>query len=128
MRNRKRACKNDMPKIKMPSSVRFIDGFEDFITEKKAEGCRDATIKHYKDCIHVFTLYLDSDSKMDEITKDTITGYHEWLINRGISDVTIRTHMRAVRTLFYWLFQNDYLEEFTIHASTSGSYSKSYIH
>ena len=61
--------------IKVTEPITFAEGFDEFLYTKIIEGCRPATIKHYKNSIHVFLLYHDENMRMDEITSFTVSNF-----------------------------------------------------
>lgn len=61
--------------IKVTEPITFAEGFDEFLYTKNIEGCRPATIKHYKNSIHVFLLYHDENMRMDEITSSTVSNF-----------------------------------------------------
>ena len=101
-----------MIKIKQPTT--FAEGFAEFLEAKRLEGCRDITLKHYQNSIHVFLLYFDGDMPMADIENNTVHKFFSHLQERGISERTVHTYMRGLRTVLYFFMDNGWTELFRI--------------
>lgn len=100
--------------IKVTEPITFAEGFDEFLYTKNIEGCRPATIKHYKDSIHVFLLYHDENMRMGEITSFTVSNFFCQLQNRGLAEKTLCTYIRALRTVLYFFMDNGWTKPFKI--------------
>lgn len=103
-----------MSRIRMQSYISFKDGFEEFLEYKISQGCAQATIKHYIESIHVFTLFFDEENPVTDIAEKTPALFFSNLRERDLADETIATYMRALRTVLYFLMDRGYLRKFKV--------------
>lgn len=107
--------------------ISFADGFDMFLKNKIREGCRPATIKHYRESIHVFTKFFNSQQTLDEITEATVNEYKDWLLFRNLSEVTVTTYLRSIRTVLYFFMDKDYIDRFKMRVPrTSETFKRIY--
>lgn len=100
--------------IKMTQPKTFAEGFEAFLEQKRIEGCRDITLTHYQNSIHVFLLYFDPEMLMEDIEEKIVHIFFSHLQNRGISEITIHTYIRSLRTVLYFFMENEWTPSFKI--------------
>lgn len=100
--------------IKMKQPTTFEEGFEAFLEDKRLEGCRDITLKHYQNSIHVFLLYFDKDMLMEDIENYTVQLFFSRLQERNISERTVHTYMRSLRTVLYFFMDQGWMDSFRI--------------
>lgn len=69
-------------------------------TEPKTRDCYSRTLKQ-------FNIFItNSEIDISEIKKANIISYKKYLINKGLSDMTIYTYLASVRLFFTWLESN----------------------
>lgn len=100
--------------IKITQPTTFAEGFAEFLEAKRLEGCRDVTLTHYQNDIYVFLLYFDENMPMADIENNTLHNFFSLLQNRGLSERTIHTYMRGLRTVLYFFMDNGWTSEFRI--------------
>lgn len=107
---------NIMKKIKMNinNSVTAEEGFNIFLNHCKAKNYSDYTIKFYKNTIHNFSLFYNSHNELDNINKSVVEEYIVYLKNKELSDVTIATYIRGLRTILYYLMEEGIMSYFKI--------------
>ena len=91
--------------------VSINNAFDNFITSKKSEGRRDATIRSYKGSIKDFMKFCEDKGYTDvsEINKDLVEKYKLHLLDKDISAETRNTYLRTLKAFTSYLFEEDVL-------------------
>ena len=90
--------------------------FEEFVRLKKISNIAEKSMTNYKSCYNYFISYIGSDTPCDEINNETILGYIEFLRERNskLSDISINTYLRSLRTFLYFCMEQEYTAKFKI--------------
>lgn len=96
--------------------VSINNAFDNFITSKKSEGRRDATIRSYKGSIKDFMKFCEDKGYTDvsEINKDLVEKYKLHLLDKDISAETRNTYLRTLKAFTSYLFEEENLIPFKI--------------
>ncbi|MCR3758848.1 tyrosine-type recombinase/integrase, partial [Clostridium felsineum] len=99
------------------SSLKTLDNcFDEFVLSMKVRNLRPSTIKFYKDYFHIFTMFMDSETPVNTITKNTIDDYILWLKGRKTEkDSTININLNAIRVFFNYCMDLGYMGKFKIN-------------
>ena len=78
--------------------ISITNAFDSFITNKKSEGRRDATIRSYKGSIKDFMKFCEDKGYTDvsEINKDLVEKYKLHLLDKDIYAETRNTYLRTL--------------------------------
>jgi integrase/recombinase XerD len=105
----------DILKMKRNVSMTVQDGFERFIRIKKANNVSKETIIYYDRGFKYFSEFFDVSQNCDTITPDTYYDYIEHLHKtRTVNSITLNTYLGALRTLFYFFMEEEYMKRFSI--------------
>jgi len=99
------------------SNTKTIEfAYEEFIRIKKIGNVADRTVKHYDECYKIFRDYISADCPCEEISQEVVLYYIEHLRNTraGLSDISINTYLRAIRTFLYFCMEQGYTPRFNI--------------
>ena len=80
----------------------------------KQRNLREGTIRHYKDCYVQFKKYFSAEMLLSDMTEKKYQEYLLYLKNNLGSDETVRTYVRSLRTVFYFLMREGYMQPFKI--------------
>ncbi len=106
-----------MKKIKMTlaDDITIDEGFNLYLNQCRARNYSEYTIKFYQNNIHNFSMFMDLQNKLSNVNRKLTMEYVSYLRgNRQLSDATIQTYVRALRTMLYYLMEEGYLEHFKI--------------
>lgn len=100
------------PKGAMPLET----AFEQFIQSKTVMNVSEETIKHYQFCYKYFKEFFSENRNCEEVTEQTIFDYlaHIRKTKPHVKQKTVSTYMRGLRTIFYFMMNNGYMQEFKI--------------
>lgn len=87
--------------------------FDEFLRWCKVKNLSPHTIKFYEVQFKEFLKFYQSND-LQGITSDTINQYILYLREKGISDVTVNTYVRALRVIFYHWMDLGYIERFKV--------------
>lgn len=84
--------------------ILLSEAFEDFMTEKRAQGVSEATLRNYEQSYRYFCRYngIDEDATADEVTERYIFRWINAQRNDNIKNTSINHYLRDVRTFLYW--------------------------
>jgi integrase/recombinase XerD len=86
------------------------DLVEEFITEKKADGRSEKTIKSYRGSFSKMLQYFGNDWKIGDITRSTVYQYKGHLVSlEELSTSSINHYLRDFRTFIYWCKERAYI-------------------
>ena len=90
--------------------------FEQFIQAKTVMNMSEETIKHYKLCYKYFKAFFGEERNCDEVTEQTIFDYllHIRETKPHVRPRTVNTYIRGLRSIFYYMMNSGYMEEFKI--------------
>lgn len=106
-----------MKKIEMNTTqkITFEQGCEAYIMNCKARNLRDGTIKHYRDSIKQIYKYVNKNSFIEDMSKDTMEQFVLQLReNDEINEMSMYTYMRDLKTLMYYFMKERWLNQFNI--------------
>lgn len=106
-----------MAKIKMvkKSTITFEQGYKEFLMYCKVRNLREATIKHYDDSLKTIYKFIEPDTPLNTITKDTVNNFILGCKEKlNIRDTTLVTYLRALKTILYYFMELGYVEKFKI--------------
>ncbi|GAA0674175.1 tyrosine-type recombinase/integrase [Clostridium cadaveris] len=106
-----------MVKIKMTkkSTITFQEGYKEFLTYCKVRNLREATIKHYYDSLKTIYKFIEPNTPLNDITRDTVNNFIlNCKENLNIKDTTLVTYLRALKTILYYFMELGYVEKFKI--------------
>ena len=75
----------------------------------RQRNLREDTIRHYKDAYVQFKKYFSPEMRLSEITEKKYQAYVLHLKNNLGSDETVRTYVRSLRAVFYFLMHEGYI-------------------
>lgn len=108
---------NDMKKIKMQvqNNLIFSEGCKAYLTDCKQRNLRDGTLKHWKEAISNLQKYIPSETEISNMDINTYNNFIAILRSRkNISDMTLYTYSRDLKTLMYFFMRNEWLPTFKI--------------
>ena len=100
------------PKGAMPLET----AFEQFIQTKTVMNISEESIKHYQFCFKYFKEFFGENRNCEEVTEQTIFDYlaHIRKTKPHVKQKTVSTYMRGLRTIFYFMMNSGYMQEFKI--------------
>lgn len=98
-----------------PSDISIEQVFEKFLKVKECSNVAPDTISYYQRCFKSFKRFYDTSLPCNSITLDTINDYVIFLKeNTKDNDITINSHLRGIRALFYYAMELGYVKSFKI--------------
>ena len=96
--------------------VSITTAFNSFITTKKSEGRREATLRSYTGSFKDFLKFCDDKGYTDisEINKDLVEKYKLHLLDKDVSVETRNTYLRTLKAFTSYLFEEENLTPFKI--------------
>lgn len=96
--------------------VSITTAFDSFITTKKSEGRREATLRSYTGSFKDFLKFCDDKGYTDisEINKDLVEKYKLHLLDKDVSVETRNTYLRTLKAFTSYLFEEENLTPFKI--------------
>lgn len=89
--------------------------FEQFQRANIIKNLSPATIGFYSSKMQRFFDFIeDTAQPLELLTEITVDDYTLYLKSKGLSDTTINTNLRAVRSFLYWCMERGFLESFSI--------------
>ena len=80
----------------------------------RQRNLREDTIRHYRDTYVQFKKYFSAEMLLSEMTEKKYQEYVLYLKNNLGSDESVRTYVRSLRTVFYFLMREGYMQPFKI--------------
>ena|GEM_PF-2624567 len=92
------------------------EAFDQFIQAKTVMNVSEETVKHYQVCYKYFTEFFGKGHNCDEVSEQTIFDYlaHIRKTKPNIKQKTVSTYIRGLRTAFYFMMENGWMDEFKI--------------
>ncbi len=91
------------------------EAFAEFMRKGKVKNLSIATMNTYQYALGIFFEFINEESLISEITRDTIDDYVIWLQeHKEIKDTTIVTYIRHLRAYLYFCMDSGYLKKFKI--------------
>ena len=95
--------------------ITLDEGFEKFITQKKAVGLSQESIKYYISCYQYFKEYIGEDILCKEVNSDLVLNYINSLKDKNtVRDTSINTYLRGIRAILYFLMERGYVNRFKV--------------
>jgi integrase/recombinase XerD len=102
-------------KIQAEDSMKFYQGFNEFLDNCKARNLRPATIAHYQEGYKAITKFVDKDISIKDINKKTVDNFVENCKEKlNINSQSLFTYTRDFKTILYFFMRMEYLQEFKI--------------
>lgn len=102
--------------IRKENNMTFEDGCDEFLNSCKARNLREGTLKHYRESIHSINRFISPDTPINTFDKDTVGNFViKCKDSLDVSDTTIYTYARDLKTLMYFFMKMDYIDSFKIH-------------
>lgn len=94
--------------------ITFSDGQKEYIKDCMIRNLREGTIKHWNDSFTHMNHFISPDRLISDLNENTMSEYI--LANRetGLSDMTLYTYCRDLRTLMYFFMKQGWLKDFKI--------------
>lgn len=81
---------------------------ENFLFEKRLQGCTEKTIVTYTETLHPFIQYLEKeDTTIETITRDRYNQYFAHLSSKKYSRATLASYIRRIKVFLRWI-ENEY--------------------
>jgi len=102
-------------KFERDENISVQKAHERFMRIKKTKNLSADTLKHHAEHYKYFGQWFDVNKSCRDITRDTHYYYIEYLQKtRDVTITTINTYIRSLRTFFYWLMEEGYINRFSI--------------
>jgi len=88
--------------------------FTQFVRVKRNMNLSEESIECYQDAIKYFTAFFSGENYCYDVTLDVIEDYTTHLRNKSISDVSVNTYLRGLRTVLYFFMERDYMPKFKV--------------
>ena len=100
--------------MNISNDISIEEGYNSFLNNCKARNYSKYTIIFYKNIIHNFSIFYNTDNKLCTIDKQKIDEYGAYIRDKNLSDETASTYIRGLRTILYYLMKNGKLDYFEI--------------
>lgn len=92
------------------NNITINDAFVQFLTEKSVERVAEDTLRNYRISFGYYMQFakFDGDTKIEEITKESILAWVADMGTQGKKHTTINHYLRDVRTFLYWCMQEEF--------------------
>lgn len=100
--------------MNLSKNMSIEDGCTAFLNQCKARNYSKYTIKYYENTIHNFSLFYDISNSLKTISKRKINEYGAYLRSKNLSDETILTYIRGLRTILYYLMDENLMDSYKI--------------
>ena len=92
------------------------EAFDEYVIEKRASNIAPQTEIGYKNTFHKFTLFINEDTKTNEITDKLIFEWINEMKSENLKIVSINSYLRTIRTFLYWCMSEhrEYVKSFKI--------------
>ncbi|MFZ5969027.1 MAG: phage integrase SAM-like domain-containing protein [Bacillota bacterium] len=97
------------------SSKTLKEGFKEFYRYCKIKYLSEATLEYHEESLKYFTRFIDKNTPIRSITKETIDNYILFLLEASkLNDTALNTRLRGIRTQMYYYMKMGYMKEFKI--------------
>jgi integrase/recombinase XerD len=97
------------------NTTTILKGMEQFENFNIAKNLSPQTIRHYNDSLNIFKEFYDCEQLCNTITESVVFAFTAHLKQKGtMGDISINTHLRAVRAMCYYFMKLGYLEPFQV--------------
>lgn len=105
-----------------PTSLSTEEAYNKFILRCRMMNLSDATIKYYQENWHIFSRFLKLSNilSVSEITLNTIDSYKIFLLDSELKHVSVRTRIRAIRTIMMFFQEKGWIPMFKIENIKAG--------
>lgn len=87
-----------------------LEAFDEFIAEQEFRGNTPKTLAYYEGSKRSFLRFIDGNTPIEEVNKQTIREYHKFLAARKLSSSSVQTYLRSLRTMFTWCYNEELIE------------------
>lgn len=89
--------------LKMKSTVGNVEEtFEDFLSSKRANGCKSKTLQTYSQHFHAISKDLATEKQINELSKKDVELLIINLQDKGLSPSSIKSYMATLQSFFSW--------------------------
>lgn len=85
------------------------DCAKEFIFQKELAALSPATLKDYRNYLHVFFKYIDKDLPLDSVSFEVVSDSLRCLIRGRYAKATISTYIRNIRIFLCWIHKKYHL-------------------
>ena len=89
-------------RIKVDSSVSFGEEFKRFLLSKKAQGLSEKTLATYQQHFSAIGKHLNTNSLIDDLTKQDLEKMISSMRDAGLSSSSIRSYTATLKSFFSW--------------------------
>lgn len=104
-------------------------GFKRFQKFNKSKNLSDKTLEYYEETYLIFEKFLKENGVeyFPEMNRELLEDYTLYLKEQDLSENSINTYLRGIRTFLYYIMNNGWLERFKVHTiKTTKSKPKGY--
>ena len=103
-------------KFQPSENVTINSAFEQFLKIKRNNGLSEHTLEYYFYSMKHFSQFFNGENFCSSITSRTIEDYIAFLREkeRALSNISVNTYLRSIRTIIYFFMERDYTQEFRI--------------
>lgn len=74
-----------------------------FLEHKELSGLSQRTIEDYRNFIHIFFLYIDSNIPLESLTEEIVKKCIRKILKRSLAQTTKSTYIRNIRIILCWI-------------------------
>ncbi|WP_373205923.1 tyrosine-type recombinase/integrase [Clostridium tertium] len=101
--------------IRKENNMTFEEGCQEFLNSCKARNLREGTLKHYRESINSINRFIEPNTSINNFNEDTVGNFViTCKENLDVSDTTIYTYSRDLKTLLYFFMKREYISTFKI--------------
>ncbi len=101
-------------RLKINTEKSIAEGFDEFIDRCISKNLRPATLKHYTYGWKQISRYIDVNIKIRSISKKTFNDVIVAMKRDNITNQTLYTYARDLKTILYFFMEQDYMERFKV--------------
>lgn len=101
-------------RLRINTEKSIAEGFEEFIDRCISKNLRPATLKHYNYGWKQISRYIDVSIKISFISKKTFNDVIVAMKRDNITNQTLYTYARDLKTILYFFMEQDYMERFKV--------------
>jgi integrase/recombinase XerD len=110
--------KGNVIKITMCDADNYVSlntAFEDFMLDRKSKNLRERSLDNYTKIYNKFFCWMeDNDYSIEDINKELILEYTNYLVDTGISTNSVNSALRHLKAIFNYYMDKDYIPPFKI--------------
>jgi len=92
------------------------EAFDQFVQSKRVMNISEETIKHYQAGYKYFVEFFGEERLCVEVDKESVFEYLAYIkeTKPDISQKTVQTYIKGLRTILYYMMENEWIDEFKI--------------